>query len=123
MGRSAEDESILKFIGDPTLKEVRSTFFIRTLLLISNFIYLLYVEGGSANQTSAVNVHIYDARPYMNAVGNMVTGKGFEKSNNYVNCEVFFLNIHNIHKVRESYNQIINLCLSEDKSNWLNLLD
>lgn len=48
-------------------------------------------------------MHIYDARPFMNAVGNKLAGKGFENTTMYTNSEIFFLDIHNIHKVRDSF--------------------
>lgn len=60
--------------------------------------------------SNSVNVHIYDARPFMNAVGNKLAGKGYENTNCYKNCEIQFLEIHNIHKVRDSFNKIVALC-------------
>lgn len=50
---------------------------------------------------------IFDARPFWNAVGNMVVGKGYENNDNYKNCEISFLDIHNIHKVRDAYKKIM----------------
>lgn len=55
-------------------------------------------------------MHIYDARPFMNAVGNKIAGKGYENINCYKNCEIYFLEIHNIHKVRDSFNKLVALC-------------
>jgi myotubularin-related protein 1/2 len=48
-------------------------------------------------------VVIYDARSWIAAKGNMLTGKGTENLSYYKNCELVFLDIENIHKVRESY--------------------
>lgn len=45
---------------------------------------------------------IYDARGYYAALGNLLAGKGYEKEDTY-NCDVQFLNIPNIHAVRDSY--------------------
>jgi myotubularin-related protein 1/2 len=47
-------------------------------------------------------LRIYDARPYLNAVGQRVAGKGFE-SEEFYKVKIEFLDIHNIHRVRESY--------------------
>lgn len=46
---------------------------------------------------------IYDARNYIAALGNKFSGKGYESSEFYKNIEIEFLNIPNIHSVRESY--------------------
>ncbi|GAB5364173.1 hypothetical protein AAMO2058_000946200 [Amorphochlora amoebiformis] len=48
---------------------------------------------------------IFDARPLKNALANKAVGKGFEESSYYKNSEVQFMNIENIHRVRESYQQ------------------
>ncbi len=48
-------------------------------------------------------VQIYDARPYLSAMGQQVTGKGFENTSHYRNCNLTFLDIENIHKVRDSF--------------------
>lgn len=47
--------------------------------------------------------YIVDARPKVNARANKVAGKGYEHSSYYPNCRILFMNIHNIHKVRASY--------------------
>ncbi|KAL4450968.1 hypothetical protein ABPG74_021290 [Tetrahymena malaccensis] len=96
--RSTEDEQMLRLIGDPTNKDNR----------ISN----------------NVNVHIYDARPFMNAVGNKLAGKGYESNSCYKNCDIQFLDIHNIHKVRDSYNKLVSVCLSSDQQiKWFKEVD
>jgi hypothetical protein len=46
---------------------------------------------------------VYDARGYYAAVGNMVAGKGYELAEFYKNCELEWLDIPNIHAVRDSY--------------------
>ena len=46
-------------------------------------------------------VVIYDARPMANAVGNMATGGGWESADEF-GAELVFLDIPNIHVVRES---------------------
>lgn len=37
-------------------------------------------------------------------------GKGFEDTKWYRNCEIQFMDIENIHHVRESYKKLLNIC-------------
>eukprot|EP01133_Synstelium_polycarpum_P005963 gene5963-6907_t len=53
-------------------------------------------------QTGEKTLYIIDARPYANAVGNRAKGAGWEIMNNYPNCEIEFMNIANIHVMRNS---------------------
>ena len=46
---------------------------------------------------------IFDARPRVNALGNVAKGGGFETQNMYPFCKVVFLGIANIHAVREAF--------------------
>ena len=72
------------------------------------------------------NVKIYDARPYLNAVGQQITGKGYEVIQFYKNCDLEFLDIHNIHKIRDSLKKMFSAISSNsqdfhkevDKSEW-----
>jgi hypothetical protein len=50
--------------------------------------------------------HIYDARPYINALANKFRGMGFENIGNYKNGEIIFCDIENIHAVRQAYNKL-----------------
>jgi hypothetical protein len=43
-----------------------------------------------------------DARPMVNAVGNVLSSQGGYETG-YKNCKVDFLNIENIHVVQDSY--------------------
>lgn len=47
-------------------------------------------------------LHVLDARPYINALANCTTGGGYENEKYYVNCRLSFLNIENIHAMRDS---------------------
>lgn len=51
---------------------------------------------------------IYDARPKINAQANILKGGGYEDCDdkNYTNCKLKFLNIENIHQVRESFEKM-----------------
>jgi myotubularin-related protein 1/2 len=48
-------------------------------------------------------LHIFDARPYVNAHAQRALGGGVENVNHYDNTELHFLNIENIHAIRESW--------------------
>lgn len=61
---------------------------------------------GEDSQGQVGNVKIFDARPYMNAVANKMNGKGYEDVGAYRNAEITFLEIPNIHKVREAYRKV-----------------
>ena len=82
------------------------------LRLIGNPTINIEIEDLQKN-TNAVkkNVHIYDARPYLNAFGNRMNGAGFESTNFYKNCNISFLQIENIHFVRDSYKKMCNICI------------
>lgn len=80
------------------------------------------------NQNQKTNLIIYDARPYLSAMANRFNGKGFENTQFYKNCDIKFLNIHNIHKVKESYRKMRTICLqdtskSATKNNWFKNID
>ena len=51
-------------------------------------------------------IYIYDARPKVNAVANMAKGGGYENEDTYNNAEFVFLDIHNIHVMRESLRKV-----------------
>ena len=52
-------------------------------------------------------IYIYDARPKVNAVANMAKGGGYESEDIYQNSEFVFLDIHNIHVMRESLRKVL----------------
>lgn len=39
-------------------------------------------------------------------MGQRITGKGYENTDYYRNCQIDFLDIHNIHKVSEAFRKI-----------------
>ncbi len=47
----------------------------------------------------------------MNAVANMTKGGGYESEENYINAEFHFLDIQNIHVMRESLRKVIFLLI------------
>ncbi|XP_072040453.1 phosphatidylinositol-3,5-bisphosphate 3-phosphatase MTMR2-like isoform X2 [Amphiura filiformis] len=67
---------------------------------------------------------IMDARPSVNAVANKAKGGGYEHEDNYQNAEVIFLDIHNIHVMRESLRKLKDICYpSIDDNHWLSNLE
>lgn len=55
-------------------------------------------------------IYIMDARPSANAVANKARGGGYENEDFYQNAEVVYLDIQNIHTVRESWRKLKELC-------------
>ena len=51
-------------------------------------------------------LYIMDARPSVNAVANKAKGGGYELDDYYENAELVFLDIHNIHVMRESLRKL-----------------
>ncbi len=49
---------------------------------------------------------IVDARPQVNAVANRGAGGGYESEDHYEKCEILFVNIQNIHVMRESLRKV-----------------
>ncbi|CAD6184281.1 unnamed protein product [Caenorhabditis auriculariae] len=67
-------------------------------------------------------LNIYDARPIVNAQVNRAKGGGYEE--NYEGCQLQFMNIHNIHVVRESLKKLLSALIPRvDEKNFYKLLD
>ncbi|XP_052596822.1 myotubularin isoform X7 [Peromyscus californicus insignis] len=67
---------------------------------------------------------IYDARPSVNAVANKATGGGYESDDAYHNAELSFLDIHNIHVMRESLKKVKDIVYPNiEESHWLSSLE
>ena len=95
----------------PGFRENRNFYDEKMLRLIGNPKEIFNLDSSQEKKQSIKkNVHVYDARPYINAFGNKVHGAGFESIQIYKNCEIFFLQIENIHFVRESYKKICIAC-------------
>lgn len=64
---------------------------------------------------------IMDARPSANAIANKAKGGGYESEDAYQNAELIFLDIHNIHVMRESLRKLKELCFpnNNDETRWL----
>ena len=71
---------------------------------------LLFTEAGETY------LHIFDCRDFVAGFGNKVFKQaGYESSSTYTFCEVEFLNLPNIHKVREEFRQLYELIMSIEK--------
>ncbi len=57
-------------------------------------------------------LHIFDARPMISAIGNKVMGSGYENVDNYPSTWLCFCDIENVHKMRDSYIKLIQVCNS-----------
>jgi len=49
---------------------------------------------------------VFDARPFLSAFANRFTGKGFESTKAYPFTKTVYLNIQNIHVIRDSFNEM-----------------
>ncbi|KAM4020798.1 myotubularin isoform 4-T5 [Anomaloglossus baeobatrachus] len=83
--------------------------------------YLEIIKDAN-NQTSKLT--IYDARPNVNAVANKATGGGYESDDAYPFAELVFLDIHNIHVMRESLKKLKDIVFPQvEESHWLSSLE
>jgi hypothetical protein len=57
-------------------------------------------------------LYIVDCRPKANALGNTIAKGGYESSNVYYNCRVEFMNIGNIHQMRDSWQRLMSIAKS-----------
>lgn len=85
--RSTEDESYLRFIAERCSSSNSSTI----------------TTGATTSGSLGVKyLYIYDARPFKNALANYTSGGGYENEKYYTWCKLVFLNIENIHAMRDS---------------------
>lgn len=69
-------------------------------------------------------IYIMDARPSANAVANKARGGGYENEDFYQNAEVIYLDIPNIHAVRESWKKLKELVYpGTNEQKWHNILE
>lgn len=65
-----------------------------------------YMQALVQATPSRAKVQIIDARPRVNAVANQAKGLGYEPAAAYPMAVLSFLNIHNIHVMRESLRKV-----------------
>ncbi|ETV99936.1 hypothetical protein, variant 1 [Aphanomyces invadans] len=72
-------------------------------------------------------LYIIDCRHQSSAYGNVALGAGFEIAEYYNNVPLLFMNIENIHSMRDSIRRLYDLIKGEirgsEKSNWLSCLE
>eukprot|EP00658_Telonema_sp_P-2_P067785 TRINITY_DN5671_c0_g1_i4.p1 TRINITY_DN5671_c0_g1~~TRINITY_DN5671_c0_g1_i4.p1 ORF type:complete len:663 (-),score=146.19 TRINITY_DN5671_c0_g1_i4:342-2330(-) len=66
----------------------------------------LLLEIGATNVIDDT-LHIFDCRPKVNARANMVAGKGYERGEQYSHITLEFLDIDNIHVMRDSLSKFL----------------
>lgn len=66
------------------------------------------------------DTHIYDLRGKTAAFTNKFKGKGYENTQFYSNCLIFFEDIPNIHVVRESYECFSSVLMAGEPRGWYN---
>jgi len=76
----------------------------------------LFREILNTNSQSST-LYIFDARPKANAVANSLKGCGYENVDNYTDCKLQFLNIGNIHVMRDCYNKLRKTCFHKNVEN------
>ncbi|KAK3719801.1 hypothetical protein RRG08_040103 [Elysia crispata] len=89
-----------------------------------------YVQLIMDTNAQSHKLFIMDARPSVNAVANKARGGGFESDGAYQIAELIFLDIHNIHVMRESLRKLKDVCFPTiedahwlsniESTNWLN---
>ncbi|CAL4079568.1 unnamed protein product, partial [Meganyctiphanes norvegica] len=84
-------------------------------------VYIQHIMDANAQSHK---IFIMDARPNVNAVANKAKGGGYESEDAYQNAEVQFLDIHNIHVMRESLRKLQEVCYPHiDNAHWLSNLE
>ncbi|XP_050736028.1 myotubularin-related protein 2-like isoform X4 [Eriocheir sinensis] len=83
-----------------------------------------YIQHIMDANAQSHKIFIMDARPSVNAVANKAKGGGYESEDAYQNAEVQFLDIHNIHVMRESLRKLQEVCYPHiDNAHWLSNLE
>ncbi|XP_047035577.1 myotubularin-related protein 2 isoform X1 [Helicoverpa armigera] len=78
-----------------------------------------YIQLIMDANAQAHKLFIMDARPTANAVANKAKGGGYESEDAYQNADLVFLDIHNIHVMRESLRKLKELCFPQiDQTRW-----
>ncbi|XP_076066338.1 phosphatidylinositol-3-phosphate phosphatase isoform X2 [Oratosquilla oratoria] len=84
-------------------------------------VYIQHIMDANAQSHK---IFIMDARPNVNAVANKAKGGGYESEDAYQNAEVQFLDIPNIHVMRESLRKLQEMCFPHiDNAHWLSNLE
>lgn len=83
-----------------------------------------YITSIMDSNAQASKIFIMDARPNANAIANKAKGGGYESEDVYQNVEIIFLDIHNIHVMRESLRKLKEICFpANDDQKWLSAVE
>uniref|UniRef100_A0A1A8GKD4 Phosphatidylinositol-3,5-bisphosphate 3-phosphatase MTMR2 n=1 Tax=Nothobranchius korthausae TaxID=1143690 RepID=A0A1A8GKD4_9TELE len=83
-----------------------------------------YLQAIMDANAQSHKLFIFDARPSVNAAANKMKGGGFESEDAYQNAELVFLEIHNIHVMRESLRKLKDIVYPNiEDSHWLSNLE
>ena len=69
-----------------------------------------YVQSVMDANAQSHKIFIMDARPKLNSMVNIANGGGYENEDIYPSAELHFLDIHNIHVMRESLRKVRDTC-------------
>ncbi|EDL24975.1 myotubularin-related protein 2 isoform 1 [Mus musculus] len=83
-----------------------------------------YLQAIMDSNAQSHKIFIFDARPSVNAVANKAKGGGYESEDAYQNAELVFLDIHNIHVMRESLRKLKEIVYPTiEETHWLSNLE
>uniref|UniRef100_A0A6Q2Z0A7 phosphatidylinositol-3,5-bisphosphate 3-phosphatase n=1 Tax=Esox lucius TaxID=8010 RepID=A0A6Q2Z0A7_ESOLU len=83
-----------------------------------------YLQAIMDANAQSHKLFIFDARPSVNAAANKMKGGGYESEDAYQNAELVFLDIHNIHVMRESLRKLKEVVYPNiEESHWLSNLE
>ena len=83
-----------------------------------------YLEEISKANPHSQRLVIMDARPKLNAMANKAMGGGYEDEEHYSNMELVFLDIGNIHVMRESLRKLREMCFPTiEDTHWMSNLE
>ena len=83
-----------------------------------------YVQEIANANPNAHRLVVMDARPKINALANKARGGGYEVDSRYSDADPIFLDIANIHVMRDSLRKVRDLCFpTTDNAHWLTNLE
>ncbi|XP_022328007.2 phosphatidylinositol-3,5-bisphosphate 3-phosphatase MTMR2-like [Crassostrea virginica] len=83
-----------------------------------------YIQTIMDANAQSHKLYIMDARPLVNALANMAKGGGYEREEWYTNAEIAFLDIHNIHVMKDSLRKLREVVFPTiDDSKWLSNIE
>ncbi|XP_030216568.1 phosphatidylinositol-3,5-bisphosphate 3-phosphatase MTMR2 isoform X2 [Gadus morhua] len=83
-----------------------------------------YLQAIMDANAQSHKLFIFDARPSVNAAANKMKGGGYESEDAYQNAELVFLDIHNIHVMRESLRKLKEVVYPNiEEPHWLSNLE